>query len=130
MPLSFPRSHKLTHVVGLRKGKSRGLEKGHTLILGWSAKVAPLVNEIAMANESEGFGVIVILADMDKEEMEAYIDIACDLRNTRVVCRSGEPTKTIDLSLVSLTGAKSIVVLADTEKHIHAEVSDADLTPI
>ena len=42
------------YVDDLKKGKSRVLERDHTLILGWSDKVPPLVNELALANESEG----------------------------------------------------------------------------
>ena len=54
----------------LRKGRSRVLENEHTVILGWSSKVFPIINEICTANESRGKSAIVILADRDKVEME------------------------------------------------------------
>ena len=57
-------------VEELRKGRSKVLEHDHTLILGWSSKVFPIVNEICIANQSRGRAAIVILADGDKVEME------------------------------------------------------------
>ena len=49
------------YVDDLKKGKSRVLERDHTLILGWSDKVPPLVNELALANESEGEALTLII---------------------------------------------------------------------
>jgi len=68
------------YVDDLKKGKSRVLERGHTLILGWSDKVPPLINELALANESEGRGMVVVLSRVDKEEMEEIVEDSCDLR--------------------------------------------------
>jgi hypothetical protein len=62
----------------LKKGKSRVIEEGHHLILGWNDKLLPLIHELAVANESEGGGVIVILAEKDKEEMEEEISSVFD----------------------------------------------------
>jgi hypothetical protein len=50
-------------------GKSKVLEQGHSLILGWSDKTLPLCQELCLANESMNGGVIVILAELEKEEM-------------------------------------------------------------
>src|SRR5690606_35524860 len=41
-------------VEELRKGRSKVLESDHTLILGWNAKVFPIISEIVTANESRG----------------------------------------------------------------------------
>src|ERR1700712_2364712 len=57
-------------VADLRKGRSRVLEREHTLILGWNSKVFPIVSELCIANESRRRPVIVILASRDKVEME------------------------------------------------------------
>ncbi|MCC6376173.1 MAG: potassium transporter TrkA, partial [Microbacteriaceae bacterium] len=62
-------------VEELRKGKSRVLESDHTLILGWSQKVLPIVSELCVANESRKRAAIVILADRDKVEMEEELRI-------------------------------------------------------
>jgi hypothetical protein len=56
----------------LKQGKNRIVEEGHTLILGWNDKIEQLVLELALANESEGGGVVVILSEMDKELMDGF----------------------------------------------------------
>jgi hypothetical protein len=111
---------------GLKQGKSVVIENGHTLILGWSDKTLPLIREIALANESERGGVIVVLADRPKAEME--LELSKDLaeeeaRGTFVVVRQGSPTSQMDLRKVSAGGARSIVVLADSS--LDPDESDA-----
>jgi voltage-gated potassium channel Kch len=97
----------------LRKGRSRVLESGHTLILGWSPKVFSIVSELAIANESRGRSAIVVLADRDKVEMEDAIRAEVGKTGrTRVICRSGDPMNLNDLELGSPHDARSIVILA------------------
>lgn len=100
-------------IAELRKGHSRVLEQGHSLILGWSDKVPAIVNELAIANESEGGGRIVIVAQRDKVEMDDEIKAQCrDLRRTRVITRHGDPKTLADIALGSPQWARSIVLLA------------------
>jgi hypothetical protein len=54
----------------LRKGRSRVLETNHTLVLGWSAQIFTILNELMTANENQPNARIVVLADKDKVEME------------------------------------------------------------
>ena len=75
-------------VEELRKGRSRVLENDHTVILGWSSKVFPIINEICVANESRGKSAIVILADRDKVEMED--DIKAQVPRSRSAARADE----------------------------------------
>ncbi|CAI5976170.1 unnamed protein product [Closterium sp. NIES-64] len=60
-------------VDSLKKGKSDVIEKNHTLILGWSDKLASLLKQLAVANESMGGGVVVVMSEREKEEMESEI---------------------------------------------------------
>lgn len=100
----------------IREGKSRVLEKNHTLILGWSDKVLPLVAQISNANESEGGGTIVILSELPKEEMERSVqEYDYKAYGTQVVCRSGSTLLVDNLQKVSVADAKSIVVLASED---------------
>lgn len=100
-------------VEELRKGRSRVLEDDHTLILGWSTKVFPIVNEIATANRSRGRSAIVILADRDKVEMEDDIKAqAPDTGSTRIIVRSGDPMNLAELEVANPHTARSIIVLA------------------
>ena len=110
----------------LKKGKSRVIESGHTLLLGWSDKTMPTIREIAIANESLGGGVIVVLGERDKEMMEADLSSVFtpeQLKGTIVICRSGSPLIMNDLSKVSAQTAKSIIVFSDDS--IDADESDA-----
>ena len=103
-------------VEELRKGRSRVLENDHTLILGWSTKVFPIVHEIVTANESRGKSAIVILADRDKVEMED--DIKAQVPNTgktKIIVRSGDPMNLAELEVANPHTARSIIVLAPDE---------------
>jgi hypothetical protein len=73
---------------GWKKGHSDVLESGHTLILGWSDKITSLVDQLCMANQSEGGRPIVVLAEMEKEEMEEIFsrDVP-NHRGSRIICR-------------------------------------------
>ncbi|MEP6795461.1 MAG: potassium transporter TrkA [Saprospiraceae bacterium] len=100
----------------LRKGKSFVIEDNHTLILGWSSKIFTIISELAIANENHKKPRIVILADKDKVEMEDEIRGKIDnLRNTKVICRSGSPNDMIDLNIANPHGTKSIIVIAPEE---------------
>lgn len=107
----------------LRKGRSEVVEQNHTLILGWSDKLGSLLNQLAKANESLGGGIVVVMAERDKEEME--VDIAkmeFDFKGTKVICRSGSPLILADLKKVSVSKARAIIVLAEDG---NADQSDA-----
>jgi voltage-gated potassium channel Kch len=97
----------------MRKGRSFVIEKNHTLILGWSDKVYTIISELAIANENQKKPRIVILADKDKIEMEDEIrEKISNLRNTKVICRSGIPNDISDLDIVNPHEAKSIIILS------------------
>ena len=97
----------------LRKGRSDVLEKDHTIILNWSASVFDIIAELTIANESRRRPRIVIMADKDKVEMEDEIaQKVGNLKNTRVICRSGDPTDLSDLQITSPHASRSIIVLS------------------
>jgi voltage-gated potassium channel Kch len=97
----------------LRKGRSRVLETDHTVILNWSPSIFDIVSELVVANESRKKPRIVIMANRDKVEMEDEIaDKVGDLKNTQVICRSGDPTDLFDLSLVNPQTCRSIIVVS------------------
>jgi voltage-gated potassium channel Kch len=96
----------------LREGRSIVLEEGHTVILGWSPQVFTIISELVIANANQKNPAIAILADQDKVAMESEIKARVpDLKNTRVVCRSGSPIDPADLTIVRPETARSIVVL-------------------
>jgi voltage-gated potassium channel Kch len=101
-----------TQLGRMRKGRSRVLESGHTLILGWSSQIFTIISELMIANENQSRASIVILAIKDKVEMEDEIrELVVHRGGTRVICRSGSPIDLNDLEIVSPHTAKSIIVL-------------------
>jgi ion channel POLLUX/CASTOR len=96
----------------MRKGRSRVLENGHTLILGWSSQVFMVISELMIANENQHDARIVVLANRDKVEMEEEIRERVEKRgSTRVICRTGNPIDLNDLEIGSPHTARSIIVL-------------------
>jgi len=97
----------------LKRGRSRVMESGHTLILNWSDKTLPVIAEICNANESLGGGVIVLLSEEPKEDLEQKVaEAEINLRGTKVIVRSGSPIMVSDLEKVSASRARAIVILA------------------
>lgn len=97
----------------LRKGRSRVLEKEHTIIFNWSPSIFDVISELVIANESRKRPRIVVMSDKDKIEMEDEIaDKVPDTRNTRIICRSGDPTDLFDINIVNPQDARSIIVLS------------------
>ncbi|RHY88647.1 hypothetical protein DYB26_016022 [Aphanomyces astaci] len=109
----------------LKKGRSNVIEKNHSLLLGWSDKSVSLVKQLCLANESEGGGVVVVLAELEKERIEAELESQMEpheYHGTKVVVRSGSPLITNDLKKVSAHTARSITIMATS---IDADKSDA-----
>lgn len=107
----------------LRKGRSQVLETNHTLILGWSAQVFTILNELMIANQNQGRACIVLLADKDKAEMEDEIRERIQRRGqTRIVCRSGSPIDPNDIEIGSPQTAKAIIVLPPEKADADSDV--------
>ena len=110
-------------VQSLRKGRSLVLEINHTVVLGWSPQIFPIISKLAIANENHPGNCIAILADKDKVEMEDEIKARVgNTRNTRIVCRSGDPMDVNDLEIVSPQTSRAIIVLATNFQYHDAEV--------
>lgn len=100
-------------VEDLRKGRSRVIEKDHTVILGWSPQVFTFIGELVQANESKKGAAIVVLGDADKVEMEEELRARIpDLRGSWIVCRSGNPSDLTDLAMASVQTCRSILITA------------------
>lgn len=110
-------------LAALRRGRSLVIEKDHTVLLGWSDAVFAIIRELSIANESRKKSAIVILADMDKVDMEEDVrEKVADLRGTRVVCRTGSVLDIGDLALTNHGLARSIIVLSPGGEEPDAEV--------
>ena len=99
-------------VEDLRKGRSRVLETGHTLILGWSPQIFTIVSELMVANANQKNARIVVLADKDKVEMEDELRARLKrVGHTRIICRSGSPIDMTDIEIANPHDTKSIIIL-------------------
>ena len=96
----------------LRKGRSPIVDSNHTLILGWSSRIFPILQELAIANQNVRKPVVVIFAPHDREFMEDEIESRTeDLGKLKIVTRSGEPSNPIDLKRTNISNAKSVIIL-------------------
>ena len=104
-------------VAKLKKGKSPVIESGHTLILGWSNRVFPILKELAVANQNVRKPLVVVFSDAEREVMDDEIaSRAGDLGKLRVVTRRGDVTNPADLKRANIAGAKSVIILDSDDK--------------
>jgi ion channel POLLUX/CASTOR len=95
----------------LRKGRSLVIERGHTVLLGFTPKIHTLLHELAEANANQPRACVVILAGEDKVTMDDEIRARLS-RRLKVVTRSGNPMVVADLELVNLASAKAVIVMS------------------
>lgn len=96
----------------LRRGRSRVIESGHTLILGWSPSAPTIVDELVVANANQRRASIVILADCDPIEILDQIRTQVGpTGRTRIICRRGDPAGFDDLDIASFATARSIIIV-------------------
>ena len=72
----------------LRKGRSKVIERNHTVILGWSPQIFQVISELVAGNQNQKGACIVVLADRDKVQMEDEIG---DYRKDPPGLQAGEP---------------------------------------
>lgn len=102
-----------TKIENLRKGRSRVLESDHTVILGWSSKVVPIVHELCIANGTRKNASILILSERDKVEAEDELHHKVKHHgSTKLIVRSGDPMSLFDLDIANPRTARSIIILA------------------
>eukprot|EP00854_Cymbomonas_tetramitiformis_P011265 gene11265-13312_t len=119
-------------VDSLKKGKSKVVEANHTLIIGWSEKLLPIVNQLSIANESEGGGVVVVLSSREKEAMETDIqsyEFTSAVKSS-IICRTGSSLNFNDLKKVSADQARSIIVLAGENPNMDEDERDGEVLQV
>ncbi|WP_455770879.1 CASTOR/POLLUX-related putative ion channel [Streptomyces bobili] len=107
----------------LSRGRSTVLEEGHAVVLGWSDQVFTVVAELVAAQVPHRPRAVVLLADVDKTEMErALAAHVGPSGRTRLICRSGPASDPGVLALVSPRTARTVLVLPSGEPTADAEV--------
>ncbi|MEU5143577.1 NAD-binding lipoprotein [Streptomyces sp. NPDC021139] len=107
----------------LRRGRSRVLEKGHAVVLGWSDQVFTVVGEMVISQVGRVRGAVAVLADRDSAVMASELNAALGVtRGVRVVCRTGAPTDPAALALLTPAAAHCVLVLPGDDDAADAEV--------
>jgi ion channel POLLUX/CASTOR len=110
-------------LASLRKGRSRVVESGHIVILGWSQEIYTVVSELVTANANQPRSAIVILADRDKGDMDDDIRARLpDTGKTSIICRTGAPMDIDDLEIARLETSRAIVILSPETDDPDADV--------
>ena len=130
-------THKMR---ALEEGAAAVVERGHTVILGWTDETPIIIRELAKANASSRGGVVVVLDEAAKTKLDkdcaarlAGASLAhqlpfqlfpnstfslspppdCDLAGTRVIFRSGSRLRVSDLARVSVHTCRAIILLPE-----------------
>ncbi|MFN2587845.1 MAG: hypothetical protein ABR613_06995 [Actinomycetota bacterium] len=99
----------------LKRRQSPVIASGHTLVLGWSPKIFPLVSQLFVVKAPKRTGAIVVLAPLPKDEMERQIkDRLRGLRRHQrraLVLRTGRAYEPEHLDVARPHRAGSTVIL-------------------
>ncbi|MFH8254106.1 CASTOR/POLLUX-related putative ion channel [Streptomyces roseolus] len=110
----------------LERGQTTVVERGHTLVLGWSEQTPTVVAELLAAHAQHGRGAVVVLADRDKGEMERELrDVLPPRARVRLLCRRGRPADPGALARVTPAAAGAVVVLPPDAPGADAQVTRA-----
>ncbi len=97
----------------MQRGRSAIIESDHFVVLGDSERLPIVVAQLVLAGAGRGGHAIVVMADRDPAGMFDEVGrLVEDWRGSRLVIRSGDPTRTSDLALVRLDTARAVIVLA------------------
>ena len=99
-------------------------EKNHTLILGWSERIFPLISEIA-ASQKNVSNKVTIFADQDPAKMKELVaKYVANLARTRITYLKGNPIHFAELSSIDLSDIASVITI-DSDSEDGAETIGA-----
>ncbi|MBE3089456.1 MAG: potassium transporter TrkA [Actinobacteria bacterium] len=106
-------------IWSLRQGRSKVIESGHTIILGWSEIIFTVIRALNEAALNQKTCKIVIMAPRDKTEMEETIREKVKLsKKLKIICRKGNPIDLNDLKIVNLSTSRSIIIIEDSDSKV------------
>lgn len=100
----------------IKKGRSPIIAQNHTLILGWSNRIFPILKELEEAGLNQRKKpTVVIFANKTREWMEQQIkNNAGALKRLDVVTRMGDLNSLGELKRTNIGTSKSIIILDET----------------
>jgi Trk K+ transport system NAD-binding subunit len=97
-------------IIELKRGNSRVLESGHTVVLGFYPGEYTLIRQLILA-AAEKPDCIVIADEREREEMEQEIGDNLDVpKNVKIVCRTVDITDPSSIEKCSLENCKTVIV--------------------
>lgn len=97
-------------ITELKRGNSRVLEKGHTVVLGLYQGEYTLIRQLVLAAAGKP-ACIVIAGDMDREEMEEIIKNNIDApKNFRIICRCADICDPSELEKCLIETCRTVIV--------------------
>jgi len=110
----------------IRRGTSKVLENKHFVILGWSEKIFPIINQLAIGLEGEN-KVFVILSSRAVDEMETELRRSIGRkRGVRWVLRTGSMTDESSLDKLAIHSARAVIILQPSDVFESASAVAAD----
>lgn len=102
----------------IKKGRSPIIARNHTLILGWSNLIFPILKELEEAGLNQRRKpTVVIFANKTREWMEQQIkNNAGALKRLDVVTRMGDLNSLTELKRTNLGSSKSVIILDEASK--------------
>lgn len=98
-----------------REGRTSVIESGHTVLIGWNDRSLGFIEQISIARQDYGGGIICVLVEKNSEDIERKFlsqTTKRDMKGTRVIFRTGEPQSLACLKLVGIATARSVVLMS------------------
>ena len=96
--------------------------KNHIVILGWSSRLAAIVEELIIANESNRLLRILILSSQSANDLASLIDSSfSDTKTTKLYYRSRDLCSEGSFENANLQAARQVLVLGDESEEIEGE---------
>ena len=97
-------------INNLRRGNSRVLEEGHTVVLGFYPGEYTLLKQLVLA-AAEQPACIVVADSMSRDKMEEYINNNVKHpKNVRIICRTADIFDPATLEKCSISTCKSVII--------------------
>ena len=97
-------------IDNLKRGNSRVLETGHTVVLGFAPGEYTLLRQLILAADGKP-DCLVIAENLEREEMEEAIAENLDVpKNFRIVCRTVDITDPASIEKCSVETSKTVVI--------------------
>lgn len=94
----------------------------HIVILGWSSRLAAIVEELIIANESNKLLRILILSSKSANDLASFIDSSfADTKTTKLYYRSRDLCSEGSFENANLQVARQVLVLGDESEEIEGE---------